>query len=111
MASTNDRLADLAIGHQIYLQRYGAGVARRIVALLNQVDKDLYRQLTEALERLPREAFTVQRLDRLLVGVQRLNADAYRVAGEELDTALMELAGYEASWQHRSIQSVLPAVV
>src|SRR5690554_4304471 len=111
MATANDRLADLAIGHQIYLQRYGGGVARKIIALLNRVDADLYRQLTEALERLPREAFTVQRLDQLLVGVQRLNADVYRDAGEELDRALMELAGYEASWQHRAIHSALPAVV
>lgn len=111
MATANDRLADLAIGHQIYLQRYGGGVARKIIALLNRVDADLYRQLTEALERLPREAFTVQRLDQLLVGVQRLNAEAYRAAGEELDTVLLELAGYEASWQHRAISSVLPAKV
>lgn len=111
MATANDMLADATIGHQIYLQRYGGGVARKIIALLNRVDADLYRQLTEALERLPREAFTVQRLDQLLVGVQRLNADAYRVAGEELDTALLELAGYEASWQHRAIQSALPTVV
>ena len=111
MSSVNDMLADLAIGHQIYLQRYGGGVARKIISLLNRVDADLYRQLTEALEQLPREAFTVQRLDQLLVGVQRLNADVYRDAGEELDRALMELAGYEASWQHRAIQSALPTVV
>ncbi|WGK60518.1 phage minor head protein [Halopseudomonas sp. SMJS2] len=111
MATANDRLADLAIGHQIYLQRYGGGVARKIISLLNRVDADLYRQLGDALERLPPERFTVQRLDQLLVGVQRLNADAYRAVGEELDTALLELAGYEASWQHRAISSVLPSVV
>lgn len=111
MATANDRLADLAIGHQIYLQRYGGGVARKIIALLNRVDADLHAQLVAALERLPPESFTVQRLDQLLVGVQRLNADVYRDAGIELDRALMELAGYEASWQHRAIQSALPAVV
>src|SRR5690606_12012562 len=66
---------------------------------------------TEALERLPRESFTVQRLDQMLVQVQQLNAQAYRAAGEELDQALLELAGYEASYQHRAIQSVLPAAV
>lgn len=111
MPTANDRLADLAIGHQIYLQRYGGGVARKVIALLNRVDADLYRQLTEALERLPPERFTVQRLDQMLVQVQQLNAAAYRAAGEELDESLLELAGYEASWQHRSISSVLPKVV
>lgn len=111
MSSVNDQLADLAVSHQIYLQRYGAGVARRIIALLNRVDADLYRELSAALERLPPEAFTVQRLDQLLVGVQRLNAQAYKVAGEELDKALLDLAGYEASWQHQVIASSLPAAV
>lgn len=111
MPTANERLADLAIGHQIYLQRYGGGVARKVISLLNRVDADLYRQLTDALERLPPERFTVQRLDQMLVQVQQLNAAAYRTAGEELDESLLELAGYEASWQHRSISSVLPKVV
>lgn len=111
MATVNDKLADLAIGHQIYLQRYGGGVVRRYISLLNRVDADLFAKLTEALERLPPERFTVQRLDQMLAQVQRLNAEAYRAAGEDLDKALFELSGYEASYQHRTIQSVLPAVV
>lgn len=111
MPTVNERLADAAISHQIGLQRYGTGVVRRIMALLNRVDADLFAQLTIALERMPAEAFTVQRLDRLLVEVNRLNAEAYKAAGEELDKALLELAGYEASYQHEMLQSVLPAQV
>lgn len=111
MQTANEKLADLAVSHQIYLQRYGGGVVRRFMALLNRVDDDLFARLTEALERLPPESFTVQRLDQMLVQVQRLNAEAYRAAGEELDGALLELAGYEASYQHRTIQAVLPAAV
>lgn len=111
MPTANDRLADLAIGHQIYLQRYGGGVARKVIALLNRVDADLYRQLAEALERLPPERFTVQRLDQMLVQVQQLNAAAYRAAGEELDASLLELAGYESTWQHQSISRALPKAV
>lgn len=111
MPTANEKLADLAISHQIYLQRYGSSVVRRVIALLNRVDKDLIEQLRAALERLPPESFTVQRLDQLLVEVNRLNAEAYRAAGEELDQALLELAGYEATYQHRLLQSVLPAEV
>ncbi|WP_312910950.1 phage head morphogenesis protein [Stutzerimonas nitrititolerans] len=111
MPTANEKLADLAIGHQIYLQRYGGGVVRRFIALLNRVDDDLFARLAEALERLPPESFTVQRLDQMLVQVQQLNAQAYRAAGEELDQALLELAGYEGSYQHRTIQAVLPAAV
>ena len=111
MPTVNERLADAAISHQIGLQRYGTGVVRRIIALLNRTDRDLFAQLTAALEQMPPEAFTVQRLDRLLVEVNRLNAEAYKAAGEELDKALLELAGYEASFQHRMLQSVLPAEI
>lgn len=111
MPTANERLADLAIGHQIYLQRYSSSVVRRFMTVLNQADVDLFAQLAVLLERLPAESFTVQRLDQLLVQVQRMNAEAYRAAGKELDEALFELAGYEASYQHRAIQSVLPAAV
>lgn len=111
MPTANETLADLAVSHQIYLQRYGGGVVRRFMQLLNRVDDDLFARLTEALERLPPESFTVQRLDQMLVQVRGLNAEAYRAAGEELDGALLDLAGYEASYQHRVLQSVLPAKV
>ncbi|MDZ4190387.1 MAG: phage minor head protein [Pseudomonas sp.] len=111
MLTANDRLADFAVSHAIDLSRYSNGAVRRMMALLNRTDADLFARLTEALERLPTESFTVQRLDMQLVEVQRLNAEAYRAAGEELDSELLGLVGYEASFQHRSIQAVLPAQV
>ncbi|EWC39554.1 phage minor head protein [Stutzerimonas stutzeri] len=111
MATANDKIVDAAISHQIGLQRYGTGVVRRVMAILNRVDADLFAQMVIALEKMPPESFTVQRLDQLLVEVNRLNAEAYRAAGEELDNALLELAGYEASYQHKMLQSVLPAQV
>ncbi|WP_386415457.1 minor capsid protein [Stutzerimonas stutzeri] len=111
MATANDKIVDAAISHQIGLQRYGTGMVRRVMALLNRVDADLFAQMVIALEKMPPESFTVQRLDQLLVEVNRLNAEAYKAAGEELDKALLELAGYEASYQHKMLQSVLPAQV
>lgn len=109
MATANERLADLAIAHAIDLTRYSNGVVRRMIGLLNRVDDDLFAQLLVALESMTPESFTVQRLDSLLSNVQRLNAQAYRQIGFELDEELLQLAGYEASYQHRALQSVLPA--
>lgn len=111
MATANERLADLAIAHAIDLTRYSSGVVRRMIGLLNRVDEDLFAQLLVALESMTPESFTVQRLDSLLSNVQRLNAQAYRQIGVELDEELLQLAGYEASYQHRALQSVLPAQV
>lgn len=111
MATANERLADLAIAHAIDLTRYSNGVVRRMIGLLNRVDEDLFAQLLVALESMTPESFTVQRLDSLLSNVQRLNAQAYRQIGVELDEELRQLAGYEGSYQHRALQSVLPAQV
>jgi SPP1 gp7 family putative phage head morphogenesis protein len=111
MATANERLADLAVAHAIDLTRYSNGVVRRMIGLLNRVDVDLFAQLLLALDGMSPESFTVQRLDSLLAGVQRLNAQAYRQIGAELDEELLALAGYEASYQHRALQSVLPTQV
>ncbi|XEG73995.1 minor capsid protein [Pseudomonas sp. abacavir_1] len=111
MATVNDRLADAGIAHAIDLTRYSNGVVRRMIRLLNQADAELFAQLMIVLERLPPESFTVQRLDQLLVSVERLNAAAYLSIGAELDTELVALAGYEASHQHQLLSSVLPVKV
>lgn len=111
MKSANEKLLDETIGHAVNLSRYSNSVVRRIMELLNRSDRDLFLQLKVALERLSMESFTVQRLDRLLVDVNRLNALSYAAVGEELDKALLELAGYEAQHQHQMIASVLPAQV
>ncbi|WP_417585335.1 minor capsid protein [Pelagibacterium sp.] len=111
MASANERLADAAVGHAIDLTRYSNGVVRRMIALLNRADTELFAQLVDALERLPPQSFTVQRLDALLVSVERLNASAYAAVGADLDTELVALAGYEAGYQHKLLASVLPPAV
>lgn len=111
MATANEKLADAGIAHAIDITRYGSGTARRMIALMNRVDADLFAQIRAALERLPPESFTVQRLDQMLVSVQQLNASLYRSIGEELDSELLALAGYEGSFQHQLISSVLPAQV
>lgn len=111
MATANERLADLAVAHAIDLGRYSNGVVRRMIGLLNRVDQDLFAQLLVALDGMSPESFTVQRLDSLLAGVQRLNAQAYRQIGTELDEELLQLAGYEASYQHRTLQAAIPAQV
>jgi hypothetical protein len=51
MARTvNDRLQDETIAHGLYVNRYGTGVARRMVALLNKLDSDLAAKLMVLLD-------------------------------------------------------------
>ncbi len=111
MASVNERLQDAQISHAIDMQRYSNGVVRRIVALLNRADADLFGQLSAALERLPAESFTVERLEQLLYSVRSLNAAAYQAISRELTTELRALAEYEAGFQRQSLASAMPAQV
>lgn len=111
MASVNEQLRDADIGHQVDLQQYGNGVVARMLALLNRVDADLFAQLMAALERLPAESFTVERLQQLLTSVRALNAQAYAALYAELGAELQLLTGYEAGYQFSLFQSAIPPQV
>lgn len=111
MPTVNERLHDEEIAHAVGLQRYSAGVVRRIMVLLNRVDADLAAQLASALERLPADSFTVERLETLLGSVLALNARAYQAVGVELAAEMRALAEYEAGFQLGMFNAAIPAQV
>lgn len=111
MASVNERLADEAIAHSVYLDRYSNGVVRRIIATLNRVDADLFSQLTMALDTMSPESFTVERLEMLLYSVRSLNKQAYEAASVELTNELRDFVEYETGYQERLFTNVLPVEV
>lgn len=111
MPTVNERLRDAAVGHAVDLHLYSNGVVRRIMALLNRTDKDLFAQLTAALASMTAESFTVERLESLLASVRQLNAQAYQAAGEVLVSELRSVAAYEAQYQYQLFQSTMPPQV
>lgn len=108
MPSVNDDLLENSISHAIDLQHYSNGEVRRMLVILNKADIQLSEQLVIALQRLPRESFTVQRLDALLVEVNKLNGGTYQSIKKEFGNDLLELTRAEASYQHDLFQSVIP---
>jgi hypothetical protein len=111
MATVNNKLAEASIDHSIDLQHYSNGVARKIIALLNRVDSDLFTQITESLDRLPASSFNADRLDSLLLSVRELNRAAYEAVERELTPELRALAAYEAGYQLELFKSTIPEVV
>ncbi|MDH4581384.1 hypothetical protein E8F20_05775 [Pseudomonas sp. BN415] len=111
MATINEKLADAEVAHAISLQRFSNGVVRRMIALLNRVDNDLFAQLMAAIERMPPGAFTVQRLDQLLQSVQALNAQAYATLRRELEAEMQAYVEYEAHYQYQLLTTVIPQPV
>jgi len=111
MASVNEALLDEAIAHQIDLARYSNAVVQRIIGVLNRSDKRLLAELTNALDRLPATSFTVERLEAMLGSVRALNSQAYAQVGKELRQELQDFVAYEASFQSKMLESVLPVQV
>lgn len=111
MATVNELIQDESVAHKVSLEQYSLGVVRRIIALLNRTDAELSAQLMIALDRMPAESFTVERLESLLGSVREVNAEAYRRVEQELTGELLELAGYESQWQFDLFDRVLPEPV
>jgi hypothetical protein len=111
MPTVNQMLADESVAHAISLERYKLGVVRRIIALLNRSDARLVGELASALERLPADSFTVERLDGLLDQVREVNAAAYAQVVQEWQGNIAELSGYEIDWQHKLLEVTLPEPV
>jgi hypothetical protein len=111
MATVNDRLHDAAISHAVDLQHYGNGVVARIIATLNRADAALFADLIAALERLPVDAFTVDRLEQMLFGVRTLNRTAFETIGRELTNDLKDLTVYEAEFQTGLLRAVVPVEI
>ncbi len=108
MASVNEELQHAAIDHAIDLQRYSNSVIRRLVAILNRTDADLFARLSAALESMPPDSFTVERLDALLQSVRQINSQAFNAIRGELEGELRDLVAYEAGYQQQLFASALP---
>ena len=93
--SVNDRLQDETIAHGLYVTRYGTGVARRMVALLNKLDAELAARLLVLLDGKRAETYSARRLASLLAGVRELNHQAYDPVNASLARELARYTDYE----------------
>ena len=108
MATANEKLQIAAIDHSHDVIRYQNQVVYKVIALLNRTDKDLFIQLTAALQQLPVSQFTVDRLDSLLASVRQINSAAYQKIRHDLQTELADLVAYEQGYQQQLFQNTLP---
>lgn len=109
--NTNARLQDEVVDHAVDLQRYSNGVLRRMVAILNRTDVALGAKLAEALMRMDRDSFTVERLEALLTDVRAVNRQAYEALEIALQNELREFAAIEAEYQATAVRRAMPPVV
>ncbi|MGY6029847.1 phage minor head protein [Phytobacter sp. AG2a] len=106
--SVNDRLQDETIAHGLYVSRYGTGVARRMISLLNKMDADLAAKLLVLLDGKRADTYSARRLASLLAGVRELNQQAYEPINDALARELMRYVEYEAGYQLDLFSSIIP---
>lgn len=109
--TVNDELLHKTVDHSIDRERYGNGVVLRMIKILNKADKHLFAALADALQRLPTESFTVQRLDALLKDVRALNAEVYKSLQKTVEGEIKALVDYETKYQVDLFTHVLPVQV
>ena len=111
MESVNELLASEALRHQVALQKHSNSVVARIIAVLNRADRSIFAELTERLERMGPESFSVERLESMLTSVRALNTAAYGQIDRELRTELRDFVGYETAYQNQMLVAHVPVQV
>jgi hypothetical protein len=104
--TVNGDLLDLAVRHQVNLQRYSNATVYKIIALLNRTDADLVAKI-KALD--PSEvtgAWSAKRLEKLLGAIRVINRDAYNQVTKALTDELKGLAVYVAEFQFKARGSI-----
>lgn len=109
--TVNDDLLDLAVRHQVGLQRYSTATVRKLIALLNRVDADIVAQIQRYDPEAVAGAWSAKRLEKLLEAIRIVNRDAYNRLTKEMTSDLKALAGYEGVYQVNSLKSALPVAV
>lgn len=111
MPTVNEQLQSATIDHQIDLQHLSNAEVRKIIKLLNRVDKDLAAQLYTALESMDQDRFTVQYMLTVLKSVRELNKQVYESIAKTLTADLVDLIEYEAGYQLQLFNATLPAPI
>jgi len=106
--TVNEDFRDQAISHAHYLERLKTGEVRKIIALVNEVDKELAEKL--AARGAEDETFTKARLEALLKDVRVINAEAAAVLEKGLRGSMQDLATYESDFQARRLAKTVPIV-
>jgi len=104
--TVNEDFRDQAISHAHYLERLKTGEVRRIIKLVNAVDKELVEMI--AARGSEDETFTKARLEAVLRDVRAINDEAIAELDRGLKGSAEDLAKYEAGFQAKRLEKTIP---
>lgn len=108
--SVNQRLADEAVKHRLYLSRYGTGTARRMQAAMKRAELEISVELFRALEKNGPTAlnWNQKRLAAIKKSIQKTVFSVYEQVFGQLSADLKELVEYEAKYQADNLKAAIP---
>jgi len=109
MATPNELLFDSAISHQIGVRNFASGEVRRLLAILEEADRNLVRRLRVELARFGDDVdFTGEKLLALIAFVRGLRRGVMQQFRIEIRSMLFNLASAEAAFERRMLQRATP---
>jgi SPP1 gp7 family putative phage head morphogenesis protein len=112
--SAAEQLDEIAVRHQVFLERLKSGEIKKFDSFLRRMDKDIRRRLGG----VDLTAYSRARLERLLASIEKDLSAVTRDHQRQLFDDLDELAIYEAGFESRSLnvqldnfETVIPAPV
>lgn len=107
----NQQLDDAYADNAVDMQQLTTGIVIAMMRILNRYDAPMMAALLVAIDQIPPEQFTMQRLDLVLGEVQRINSEAYNEVMRELETQLAGVVEHESDWQYALLLGLLPPVL
>ena len=106
MATINERILDAQVKHSVYLERYKAGVLKKIIGLLNGTEGDLIVEIAGRLANIEQRGYDLgldatKRLNALLKAIRDRRTKVYDVLQVKLSDEMDAFAVYEADYQIR----------
>lgn len=111
MPTVNEQLEDGYTNNAVDIQQYAEGLVLALVAILNRADSELSAALLTALDQVPADQFTVERLNAALGSVRGINQTAYESVASELQRELRDFSGYQSDWEYALLLGLLPPIL
>jgi SPP1 gp7 family putative phage head morphogenesis protein len=97
MPPANDDIRDILLAHQVQLLRFGKGLSKRIVRLLNSIEPELTRKLKKRLDRVAAQGYdpgpaTTQRMIKLARLIHAIQLPTWEAINSLVRTELVGLA-------------------
>lgn len=114
--TVNSDIRDGVIRHSIWLERYKAGLAKRVVDLLNQTEADLIGRIMHRMAEIDKRGFdigtaTTKRLNTLLRDVRAQRKQVFAEIQNLASDELKSLSEYEADFQSGLIKNAAAPII